>query len=444
MPELTLYWSWHAGSRALVYLLANHKRPTAFNCCLPLTDYSSVGGGNDLLGARGQFHSSLFGLRVVGDDSGIVARGSGQLAPVARLFLQTAYDGPLGHGSHREHIANVQLSCEGKRHAAVRGPKWYLDNCEPEATQMHSLCTAPKTQPRPTALSAPRWIRSAQQGSPGEVSSWVSSLPLLSASLLVRLSPHSTDFPSWVRGLPFLPQYTNCPVWMPSAAMNSSVRFLNRYGSRKTTLARGAPRPGSWMISCGPRRRERGVPGGRLIPPPAADRAPYLHDALDVAVPLGEVHGAQTRGSFAVLHVRAEHGAGALPLPTDHAAHGGSLGAAHCQRPGGPSPPAARLQGPLSPGSSLQSLVPSAAPSPAVRLGVLSGVRLGPSETPGRRMAVDGTGTAATKSRLTCCLARPKEKTRRPRASLSSGAGPKPLDLPGRRRGRERSARRDL
>lgn len=214
---------------------------------------------------------------------------------------------------------------------------------------MHSLCTAPKTQPRPTALLAPRWIRLAQQGSPGEVSSWVSSLPLLSASLLVRLSPHSTDFPSRVRGLPFLPQYTNCPVWMPSAAMNSSVRFLNRYGSRKTTLARGAPRPGSWMISCGPRRRERGVPGGRLIPPPAADRAPYLHDALDVAVPLGEVHGAQTRGSFAVLHVRAEHGAGALPLPTDHAAHGGSLGAAHCQRPGGPKPSRRPASGPSFP-----------------------------------------------------------------------------------------------
>lgn len=46
-----------------------------------------------------------------------------------------------------------------------------------------------------------------------------------------------------------------------------------------------------------------------------------LHDALDVPVPLGEIHGAQTCGTLAVLHVRAEHGGGTLPLPTDPAAH---------------------------------------------------------------------------------------------------------------------------
>lgn len=36
---------------------------------------------------------------------------------------------------------------------------------------------------------------------------------------------------------------------MPSAAMKSSLLCLNLYGSLKSTLARGAPRPGSWMIS---------------------------------------------------------------------------------------------------------------------------------------------------------------------------------------------------
>lgn len=137
------------------------------------------------------------------------------------------------------------------------------------------------------------------------------------------------------RRLPFLPQYTNWPVWMPSAAMNSSVRFLKRYGSRKTTLARGAPRPGSWMISCGPRRRERGVRAEHPVPAPAPACAPHLHDALDVAVSLREVHGAKTRGALAVFHVRAEHGAGAFPLPTNYAAHDGSLGEPHGQCPGG-------------------------------------------------------------------------------------------------------------
>ncbi|XP_059954429.1 phospholysine phosphohistidine inorganic pyrophosphate phosphatase isoform X3 [Mesoplodon densirostris] len=121
------------------------------------TDHSSVGGGDDLLGAQGQLHSGLLCLRVVGDDSHIVPRGSGQLAPVTRLLLQTAHDG------------------------------------------------------------APRY------GTPG------STLPML----------------SWACS----PQYTNWPVWMPSVVMNISVRFLKRYGSQKTTLARGMLQPGSWMMS---------------------------------------------------------------------------------------------------------------------------------------------------------------------------------------------------
>jgi hypothetical protein len=41
----------------------------------------------------------------------------------------------------------------------------------------------------------------------------------------------------------------NWPVYMPSLAIKVSVWSLNRYGSRKTTFARGAPRPGSWIIS---------------------------------------------------------------------------------------------------------------------------------------------------------------------------------------------------
>lgn len=55
----------------------------------------------------------------------------------------------------------------------------------------------------------------------------------------------------------------NCPVWIPSAAMKSSVLFLKRYGSRKATLARGAPRPGSWMISL----RKRSENDSRTVSP---------------------------------------------------------------------------------------------------------------------------------------------------------------------------------
>jgi len=41
------------------------------------------------------------------------------------------------------------------------------------------------------------------------------------------------------------PAYTNYPVYRPSTAMKYSVRCLYLYGSLKTTLASGAPRPGS-------------------------------------------------------------------------------------------------------------------------------------------------------------------------------------------------------
>lgn len=182
--------------------------------------------------------------------------------------------------------------------------------------------------------------------------------------------------------------------------------------------------------------------------PPDPASAPHLHYSLDVAVPLGEVHGAQTRGALAVFHVRAEHGPGALPLSTDHAAHGGRLGKAHGQHPGGPSTRATLLQGPASPGFSLPSLAPSALPSPAVRPSVLSGVRLGPRRAPERRMAADGGGWKEGLHNPKDCLPAAEGGRKRSRGARElpylPGPGHKSLDLPGRRRGREHSACREL
>lgn len=141
----------------------------------------------------------------MGDDSRVVPGGSGQLAPVTRLLLQTAHDGALGHSAHREHIAYVELGFL----AAV-----------------HELASV-------DALGGDEQLR-----------------PLLK------------------------------PVRIPEDDLGE------------------------------------GCPAARVVDD-------VLHDALDVAVPLGEVHGAQTRSALAVLHVRAEHGAGALSLPTDDAAHSG-------------------------------------------------------------------------------------------------------------------------
>lgn len=73
------------------------------------TNDSSVSGGNDFLGSRGEFDSGLLGLRVVGDHSGVVSGCASQLSTVTGLLLQTADDGTLRHDTNRQHIANVQL-----------------------------------------------------------------------------------------------------------------------------------------------------------------------------------------------------------------------------------------------------------------------------------------------------------------------------------------------
>mmetsp|Transcript_48496 Transcript_48496/g.160714 ORF Transcript_48496/g.160714 Transcript_48496/m.160714 type:complete len:291 (+) Transcript_48496:11-883(+) len=46
-----------------------------------------------------------------------------------------------------------------------------------------------------------------------------------------------------------LPQYTNWPVYIPSVAVHCSFMVLNLYWFLNSTLAMGAPRPGSWMMS---------------------------------------------------------------------------------------------------------------------------------------------------------------------------------------------------
>ncbi|PPD87228.1 hypothetical protein GOBAR_DD15845 [Gossypium barbadense] len=48
----------------------------------------------------------------------------------------------------------------------------------------------------------------------------------------------------------FLPQYTNCPVYIPSAATNRSfLLLLVTEWVTEHERAKGAPRPGSWITS---------------------------------------------------------------------------------------------------------------------------------------------------------------------------------------------------
>lgn len=91
---------------------------------------------------------------------------------------------------------------------------------------------------------------------------------------------------------------------------NGSQLSWQLQGAQPPTDDTAAEGPSAAHPSCGARERA-----------PAADR-PYLDDALDVAVSLGEVHGAELGRALPVLHVGAEDGARALPLSADHSAHG--------------------------------------------------------------------------------------------------------------------------
>lgn len=123
----------------------------------------------------------------------------------------------------------------------------------------------------------------------------------------------------------------NCPVWIPSAAMKSSVLFLKRYGSRKATLAKGAPRPGSWMISWeGRPPKEKDVTLSGHQPTHGLWSAPtgcwqrhltYLYNPLDVAMTFSEVNVTEFSSTFSVLDVGFEHGARTFSLSPDHTSH---------------------------------------------------------------------------------------------------------------------------
>ena len=71
--------------------------------------HGPIGRGNDPLGAGGQLDPGAFGVRVVGDDRGVVAGSPGQFAPVAGFLLQVGDDGSFGHHADGHHVANRQL-----------------------------------------------------------------------------------------------------------------------------------------------------------------------------------------------------------------------------------------------------------------------------------------------------------------------------------------------
>lgn len=73
-------------------------------------DHGAIGRWDDLLGARWELDTSLLGVRIVGDDGGIVARGTRQTATITGLLFQIADDGTLRHLAKWHYVANLQSS----------------------------------------------------------------------------------------------------------------------------------------------------------------------------------------------------------------------------------------------------------------------------------------------------------------------------------------------
>lgn len=69
---------------------------------------STAVGIQDLFGPRGQFHTGLSLVDIVGNDSRIVSSDTGHGPTVSYFFLNVANDCALWHGREREDISNRQ------------------------------------------------------------------------------------------------------------------------------------------------------------------------------------------------------------------------------------------------------------------------------------------------------------------------------------------------
>lgn len=152
-------------------------------------------------------------------------------------------------------------------------------------------------------------------------------------------------------------------AYRPSAFLLITQPQISRLTSQGTGLAepqKGIQQGTSFQHDRRDPSHTRGLGEEGGPQPPSATPRPYLDDALDVAVPLGEVDGAELGRALPVLDVGAEHGPGALPLASDDAAHG-ALRAQAAAR-GRPLAPGSTRQLPSPPRASPSALPPPSPP----------------------------------------------------------------------------------
>merc|ERR1719324_487753 len=72
-------------------------------------DGGTGAGRHGLLGTRRELDAGLASVKVVGDDGGVVARGTGKLSTVSSLGLNVADNGTLGALSKGQNVADGEL-----------------------------------------------------------------------------------------------------------------------------------------------------------------------------------------------------------------------------------------------------------------------------------------------------------------------------------------------
>merc|ERR1719234_960227 len=74
------------------------------------SNHGAVGRGDHLLRAGWELDPGPLGVRVVGDDGGVVAGGPGKLAAVPSLLLQVAHNDSLRHVADGHDVADGEVS----------------------------------------------------------------------------------------------------------------------------------------------------------------------------------------------------------------------------------------------------------------------------------------------------------------------------------------------
>lgn len=73
-------------------------------------DHSTVGRGQNFLGARWKLDAGLLRVRVVSNHGCVIARRAGQPSSVSSFLFQVADDGTFGHGANGKYVSNLQSS----------------------------------------------------------------------------------------------------------------------------------------------------------------------------------------------------------------------------------------------------------------------------------------------------------------------------------------------